>query len=234
MNARYAKAELRHNRIPIMYLESIHTVFIHVPKTGGNYCESVFLDMGLTNDVKTVQGSGQDGTQRFGISGKFSKYKHQDLRGYHNHFRGGYRKYLRKGLWDSLEVVTVWRDPLERLVSHYLSPHRHTSPDGSINRPSGYDLEEFRDLTQRVRSATQMLELPEANIPKSVQYLLFSQLANDLELFLALKGYSSFPAIGALNESSNAQLAREMLDDSRIRHIVFQSHHVADMELLGK
>ena len=79
-----------------------------------------------------------------------------------------------------------------------------------------------------------MLELPKDNIPKSVQYLLFSQLANDLELFLALKGYSSFPAIGALNESSNAQLAKEMLDDSRIRHIVFQSHHVADMELLGK
>ena len=54
------------------------SIYIHIPKTGGNTIQKEFFDMGIALD-KLIAKKHQDKKDRFEIRGEFTKYKHQPL-----------------------------------------------------------------------------------------------------------------------------------------------------------
>ena len=207
-----------------MWLAPLNTVFVHVPKTGGNFLQSLLIENGLSEDEITTKGH-QDGQHRFGIFGKMTDNKHQTVRDYQKKFGGE--------AWSEVEVLSIWRDPRERLVSQYLSPHHHVTPDGGIQPPCTYDESEFQRLVKRAKSTTQFLQTVEGNLPKSLSLIAFSDLRGDLEKFLTSKGHKLTIPQEKRNETSSRQLFSEMLDNKRILKIVERSHHMADFNLPG-
>ncbi len=90
-------------------------LFIHIPKTGGNAIQKVLLpfsddNMVFTNDM-------HDGIDRFEIrSPNISIHKHSTLE--------DYRSQLNEKTFDSLMKITCVRNPWDRCVSFFFSPHR--------------------------------------------------------------------------------------------------------------
>jgi hypothetical protein len=205
-----------------MWLPPLKTVFIHVPKTAGNFVQSFFIENGLSDEEITTLGH-QDGHDRFGIVGKMTKSKHQSVR--------SYQKAFGRKAWSELEVLSIWRDPRDRLVSLYLSPHRHAEANGKIVPPRTYDKSEFEWLVNESKSTTQFLETRRGNLPKSLNLIAFSNLRGDLERFLISKGHEPAIPQEKRNETTSKQLFGEMLADKQILKIVERSHHMADFEL---
>ena len=87
-------------------------IFIHIPKTGGNsFQKELILNKNYEGSI-TVAGN-QDGFNTFGIKDKYTERKHQNLSIYNT-----------KVDINSYNIVTIVREPTERLVSLYFSPHR--------------------------------------------------------------------------------------------------------------
>lgn len=240
-----------------MLLNSVSAIFIHVPKTAGNFCQNIFLDLGLTSDYKTVS-SHQDGHHRFEVRSERTKSKHQDLASYRDTLGAAFVKY---------SVLVTLRDPVERLISLYLSPHRWYEEHvwsrlllrpyvglgrrlggkfdsalrlGAVDAmrrystvtPNSYNYEAFAELVRNARSTKQFLALSEGRQPRSWIFLNFGTLANDLTRFLSDVGINVAPPVSRINQGSNQYLAKRMLGDSQIRDIVWNSHHYSDIELI--
>ncbi|MBB3898694.1 sulfotransferase family 2 domain-containing protein [Roseococcus suduntuyensis] len=106
-------------------------LFIHRGKSGGNSISEILLP--YSEDSKSVTGS-QDGTERFDVRNDgFGTRKHSRL--------ADYKRALPAELFDRLYKFSVIRNPYERLVSAYFSPHRVA--DGRIQ---GFDRDAFRQL----------------------------------------------------------------------------------------
>lgn len=90
-------------------------LFIHIPKTGGNAIQKTLLPysddkMVFTNDM-------HDGIDRFEIrSQSINIHKHSSLE--------DYRTQLDKATFDELLKITCVRNPWDRCVSFFFSPHR--------------------------------------------------------------------------------------------------------------
>ena len=123
-----------------MYFPASKTIFIHVPKTGGNYFSRAFLSF---SGDRMVLNAHQDGSDRFGVVGPFTARKHQSLAEYVTALGGDLT---------GIRVYAIARPPLERMLSLYFSPHRwmQTQEDGSARiRPAdeiSFDPELFRRL----------------------------------------------------------------------------------------
>lgn len=90
-------------------------LFIHVPKTGGNSLQHVLLP--YSEDEKVVAAPFQDGINRFGIrSPSLNIQKHSSLE--------DYRKQLDPAIFSRLLKITCVRNPWDRCVSFFFSPHR--------------------------------------------------------------------------------------------------------------
>ncbi|MEE4172642.1 MAG: sulfotransferase family 2 domain-containing protein [Xanthomonadales bacterium] len=106
-------------------------LFIHVPKTAGNAIQHALLP--YSEDHLVLSQPHHDGEDRFEIgSPGLQVHKHSTL--------SAYRDQLGDEFLRELLVFTVVRDPWERCVSHYFSPHR-----GEIS----WDKEAFRAFVQR-------------------------------------------------------------------------------------
>lgn len=94
-----------------MMLDDLNAIFVHVPKTAGNFLTRDYLSR-YSNDNLIAIGH-QDGINRFEIRGEVTTHKHMTLAEY-------------AGAVDLRDtyVITTVRDPVERLVSGYFSPHR--------------------------------------------------------------------------------------------------------------
>lgn len=90
-------------------------LFIHVPKTGGNSIQNILSN--YSDDKIVCLAPHQDGLERFEVRSKIYKtHKHSTLSDY----RREYGDKMSKGLFTFCCV----RNPWERVVSHYFSPHR--------------------------------------------------------------------------------------------------------------
>jgi hypothetical protein len=90
-------------------------LFVHVPKTGGNSIQSRLA--AYSDDRLVVAGPHQDGVERFEIrSDQYAITKHSTLR--------DYQRQLEPSLFDRLFKFAVVRNPWDRLISFYFSPHR--------------------------------------------------------------------------------------------------------------
>jgi hypothetical protein len=95
--------------------ENNNIIFLHIPKTGGNSIQDALRN--YSQDKIVVRNSWQDGFERFSVeSEKYEKLtKHSNLNDYFGALGDNFFKY---------RVFTVIRNPFDRLVSFYFSPHR--------------------------------------------------------------------------------------------------------------
>lgn len=89
-------------------------LFIHLPKTGGNSLQAA-LEKYSDDEIVSPYAS-QDGIERFSIRNeKLGVEKHATL--------GRYREIFGSQVCDQLYTFTVIRNPWDRAMSHYFSPH---------------------------------------------------------------------------------------------------------------
>jgi hypothetical protein len=90
-------------------------IFVHVPKTGGNAVQNVLRD--FSEDQITADFPGQDGVERFGVnSPSYGLSKHAPL--------AAYRDALGSNQFGRMFKFACIRNPWDRLISFYFSPHR--------------------------------------------------------------------------------------------------------------
>ena len=89
-------------------------LFVHVPKTAGNSIQGILRHY---SEDRIVTREGQDGVERFGVESEGRKLvKHSTLADYYREL-GSERA-------DGLFKFACVRNPWERMISFYFSPHR--------------------------------------------------------------------------------------------------------------
>lgn len=134
-----------------MHFPEQKTIFIHVPKTGGNFFSRTFLRY---SDDQMVIGGHWDGQDRFEVSGRATGTKHQGLSAYAQAIGADFANY---------RVFAIARPPVERMLSFYYSPSRWMKQAESgayeITTPEApVDLQEFGQLLKKYRSISDLLD----------------------------------------------------------------------------
>jgi len=118
-------------------------LFVHIPKTAGNSIQNILRN--YSEDEIVQLAPHQDGVERFEVrSRRYNIHKHSMLSDY-------YRE-LGPHTFHSLYKFTCIRNPWERLISFYFSPHRG---DVRWNRRA------FLSFLDTVSPASTYLELPD-------------------------------------------------------------------------
>ena len=114
-------------------------LFIHLPKTGGNSLQERLK--AYSEDAIVKINSIQDGVERFEVRNEYPGiHKHSSL--------SDYRMALPESLFSQLFVFSTIRNPWERMVSFYFSPHR---------RVKNWDRNAFIALVNSVKSLPELL-----------------------------------------------------------------------------
>ena len=202
------------------------SIFIHIPKTGGNTIQKHIFDNGDSLDEMKISGH-QDGNDRFEVRGKFTSTKHMKLSQYfeYNELR-------------SFNLYTCIRNPIDRLVSLYYSPHRHAKRNrftGKIFLPEtiDFDIDEFSELIRKANSMTQILSIPRehgipcmssSSIPSRLKLIRTENLRHDASSLLGLEiQYSS-------NVSPYRDSAKKVKSDPAVQKLIFNSKHQEDQD----
>ena len=101
-----------------MLAQSRRFLFVHIPKTGGNSIQNILRK--YSEDEVVCLEPHQDGLERFEIrNAEFGFSKHTPL--------SDYRERLPAELYSTLIKFCCVRNPWERAVSFYFSPHRQVT-----------------------------------------------------------------------------------------------------------
>jgi hypothetical protein len=183
-------------------------IFLHAPKTGGNSIQSVLLP--LSDDVMVVR-ENQDGVDRFEVKGPVTRLKHMSLQQYADALGGefnGYRK------------VFVARDPLDRALSMYFSPHRILR--GGID-PMKFDMDKFADALEELPAVVSFLSVGGETMRPDI-VLRFHKLEKDFKAF-ARKLEIPVRKLSKLNRSRDRKgLRRKLRQDSAVIRLVRQKY----------
>jgi hypothetical protein len=90
-------------------------LFVHIPKTAGNAIQNVLRN--YSEAVIESDAEGLDGRDRFGVTDvKYGTTKHSPLSEYHTA--------IEPEVYERLFKFAVVRNPWDRMISAYFSPHR--------------------------------------------------------------------------------------------------------------
>ena len=129
-------------------------LFVHIPKTGGNSLSSALLRW--SEDELATSMWHQDGVERFDINNPgYGTHKHSIL--------ADYRAALPEDLYAGLFKFSVLRNPWERVISAYFSPHQVIS----LKVLGGWDRGRFLELLESGRLLTRPLRHFITSIPPS-------------------------------------------------------------------
>lgn len=156
-----------------MYSTQYGFLFIHVPKTGGNAIQQLLLP--FADDKLTTLKPYQDGVHRFGLSNAFKLPKHATLADYQAAF-GGQR------IRDFIKFSCI-RNPWDRAVSYYFSPHR-----GEVE----WDRNGFINLLDEIQPLTHFIKLDPTSgcrLTDDIDFLIrFECLEADLKTVAGVLG----------------------------------------------
>lgn len=209
-------------------------LFLHLPKTGGNSIQSTLIDRNMSLDKKLLIGH-QDGENRFEIRGDYTYSKHQPLIHYLK---------LDPKLSDC-EVYICVRNPIDRLVSLYLSPNRWMTFDKGtqeyvLPKEIGLNFKEFTNMVNEAQSCISFLgtyeplkEVENISLFKSLiksGKLNFLHTENLSRQFQALFGFNLNKT--RKNVSTLKDIALEIKSNKRWVDVVAQSHHMLDCKFI--
>lgn len=115
-------------------------IFVHIPKTAGNALQSV---LSTYSKDTIVAGDDKDGIHRFGLYSAYGTVKHSTL--------AEYLSVLGPKLFWSKPRFTCIRNPWDRAISFYFSPHR---------RYQDWDRNQFIHMLDKLQPMTVFLKLP--------------------------------------------------------------------------
>ncbi|SEQ77829.1 Sulfotransferase family protein [Loktanella sp. DSM 29012] len=151
-----------------MIFEDRKVIFLHVPKTGGNSIQDTLRD--YTEDEIIISNKRQDGIERFELRNKkFGNLrKHSSLQEYKLALQNDFYKY---------QIFTTIRNPFDRLVSFYFSPHR-----GEVD----FSPKEFSEFVRKQEPLENFLSIRRGffnNLKPydQVNYLKFENLGEDFK-----------------------------------------------------
>jgi hypothetical protein len=151
-----------------MISESKRLIFIHIPKTGGNSIQRALLP--VADEEMVCKSAWQDGKQRFELHHPvYGLTKHATL--------ADYQMAIRKRPQDHYRVVTCVRNPWDRMISFFFSPHRGTN---------AWNKAEFVQLLDKIKPAAAFLTLNTEDTPSAndIHFLRFENLVADaVDLF---------------------------------------------------
>ncbi|GEM_PF-5571860 len=213
-------------------------IFIHIPKTGGNYFSRCFVR--FSEDQQTIlPDTHQVLSDRFGIQGPNTKTKHQSLSDYQEQLGGRL---------DGYRVFTMIRPPVERLVSLYFSPHRwmrrlETGEFQKRKHNISFSEDKFKRIINRVASTWDFLDgdnlsgaidakNPISHTSGAQIYLMpFDDIANQCHQFADNGGFdcADFPK-RSVNASASPSLKNKMLKHDRayLEDLVYATKHAQD------
>ena len=216
-------------------------VFVHIPKTAGNYFQSFLLANNLSASTQ-IGGFGRDGYHRFELQDSLTRHKHQRLREYQDSlFSSG------------LNFISIYRNPSLRLLSLYMSPHRNSrlylkrTPlrvpfffsrfpslpfdhrELSVKLPTA---KSFRAFIQNQPSSMDFLHPNSRSENQTLRLLDFENLSFSVEALLQQKNIS---ASTSSSEKLNVgpELTRDLPEGylEMLNDVVDSSHHVRDFKL---
>lgn len=203
-----------------MHLPRHRVIFIHIPKTAGNFVQKALLPY---SDDRLVTSAKQDGRDRFEIVGPFTREKHATAE--------EYQASMGADRFAAMRIMTCIRHPFERMLSLYFSPHRW------IRRRHGrleidraeFSEQAFRNLFRVHRPMVSYLKVD--GVLRRPDFLIrFEHLREDLGAAFASLDIPLPEPFEALNRSpfdKTAYAARGDLED-----IVFDRHR-EDYEAFG-
>lgn len=187
-------------------------IFVHIPKTAGNALQSI---LGTYSEDTFVAGGNKDGIHRFGLSSAYGTVKHSTL--------ADYFIALGPELFWSKRKFTCIRNPWDRAISFYFSPHR------------GYDSwnrDKFIRRLSEIRPMTDSLRLP-ANKTKpdrNFDFILrYEQLPEDFSRLCDILGLTK-KSLPLLNQGNRRPYPDYY--DSELIQIVGERFR-EDIELFG-
>lgn len=188
-------------------------VFIHVPKTEGNSVQDALRH--FCDDKITVVDPSQDGINRFEVRNSEwpNLVKHSTLNDYNKVLGSRIPKFF---------VFTTIRNPFDKLVSFYFSPHR-----GDVK----WDFNEFKNFVYSVPPLDDFLITkrkffltPKVDVSKVDKFLRFEHISDDFsDLCKTLRIYNIH--LSHRNRSLTRRDYRECYDKS-LRKYVEQRHQL--------
>ena len=217
-----------------MILEKKKLLFVHIEKTGGNSLSHVFQKYTVEKIYK--HNGYSDGLETFEIKGKYTLNKHQNLSDYKNLLGVKFKKF---------KIITVIRNPLDRLISAYFMQDRSLHPNFFIrkinhftkkrfnfflfshkfykNKMPKFSLSNFKHFIENFNNQTHYFKIDQKFIKPS--YLLrFENYKHDLKKFCNLYNIK-FEQIH-VNKS-----VKKKFTDSELKvleKLVLNSHHKED------
>ena len=137
-------------------------LFVHTPKTGGNSLQNILKSYSENRIV--VKAAHQDGVERFEVADDADSrlHKHSTL--------DDYLLVYGEQLYDYFKFSTL-RNPFDRLVSFYFSPHR------GVTR---FDPEQFEALIRDIPPLEHYVDSKNTNVTID-HFLRFEALEDDFE-----------------------------------------------------
>ncbi len=192
-------------------------LFVHIPKTAGNAVQNILRHY---SDDEIVCNEHQDGVERFGVrSARFDTRKHSTL--------AIYRREFGEELFGSLYKFTCVRDPWQRAISFYFSPHRGKT---------AWDRQDFIEFLGTIKPVAAFLSASETGVQplaeavRNVDFLMrFESLEADFRTVCERIGVPAQPL--PVRNRSRREDYRSYYDDET-RALVGTLFH-EEIELFG-
>ena len=183
------------------------------------------IEFGLTEEEITCNNS-QDGIDRFGIKGIYTAKKHQTMQDY-TQINPNFSK---------LPVHAFMREPFERLVSLYFSPHRWVKATPNGQRIHFKDIyfseDEFISLATQSLAGWEFLTTIQGEFasPERLETYDYENFDDEINRLFSIATSKLSPPW--LNKSPFKECSAKVLTSKHLQDYVHQSKHGIDLKIM--
>ena len=224
-----------------MFVDHLNTIFIHIPKTGGNFISKWLQPFSLD---KIVTSGHQDGVDRFEIKGRYTTHKHMTLQ--------EYREQIGEEDIEKMPVIACVRHPISRALSYYYSPHRwfkikrlsqfrkktskwvgrdaHLTHSDFYEITPTFDIENFEHLVASMKSMSAFLNNTENSDIRKDVIIRYEEFNNDLEAAANYFGIAPPRTFKPINKGHDWQNSKENQRNKNTLKNIVKKYHRIDFE----